>query len=64
MDVSLTAGTKFKFVGDDSWTTQMGADAKGDLVHNGGDIIVPKTGTFTVTLDLSGGGGNYVYSIK
>lgn len=63
-NVSLTAGTKFKFVGDDSWTTQIGVDSKGDLVTNGGDITVAKTGTFTVTLDLSGGAGNYVYTVK
>lgn len=63
-NVSLTAGTKFKFEGDGNWTTQIGLDSKGDLVANGGDIIVAKTGTFTVTLDLSGGAGNYVYTVK
>jgi hypothetical protein len=63
-NVSLTAGTKFKFEGDANWTTQIGVDSKGDLVNNGGDIIVAKTGTFTVTLDLSGGAGNYVYTVK
>lgn len=63
-NVSLTAGTKFKFEGDANWSTQIGVDAKGNLANNGSDIIVPKTGTFTVTLDLSGGAGNYSYSIK
>jgi hypothetical protein len=63
-NVSMTAGQKFKFEGDASWTTQIGADSKGDLVANGGDLIVAKTGTFTVTLDLSGGAGNYVYTVK
>jgi len=63
-NVSMTAGQKFKFEGDNNWTTQIGADAKGDLVANGDNIIVAKTGTFTVTLDLSAGAGNYVYTVK
>lgn len=63
-NVNLTAGTKFKFEGDANWTTEIGLNTKGDLVGGGGDIIVAKTGTFTVTLDLSGGAGNYVYTVK
>jgi hypothetical protein len=63
-NVSLTAGTNFKFEGDGSWTAELGLDSKGNLVNSGGNIPVPKTGTFTVTLDLSGGAGNYAYTIK
>ncbi len=62
--VSLTAGTSIKFPGDPNWTTNFGVDSKGNLAYGGGNITVPKTGTFTVTLDLSGGAGNYTYSIK
>jgi hypothetical protein len=63
-NVSLTAGTKFKFEGDANWTTEIGLNSKGDLVASGGNIIVAKTGTFTVSLDLSGGAGNYIYTVK
>jgi hypothetical protein len=63
-NVSLTAGSKLKFEGDDSWGNELGLDSKGNLVLKGSDIIAPKTGTFTVTLDLSGGAGNYAYTIK
>ena len=63
-NVSLTAGTKFKFEGDANWTSEIGVNSKGDLVASGGDIIVAKTGTFTVSLDLSAGAGNYIYTVK
>jgi len=62
--VSLTAGTGYKFVGDGNWTTSFGADTKGNLSYSGGNITVAKTGNFTVTLDLSGGAGNYAYTVK
>lgn len=62
--VSMTAGDKFKFLGDSDWAYVFGLDTKGNLVFNGGDVIATKTGTFTVTLDLSQGAGNYTYSIK
>jgi hypothetical protein len=62
--VSLTEGSGFKFVGDPGWATNFGVDDKGNLAYNGGNIIAAKTGTFTVTLDLSGGAGNYSYSVK
>jgi hypothetical protein len=62
--VSLTAGTGYKFLGDPNWNTNFGVDGKGNLAYNGGNIVVAKTGTYTITLDLSGGAGNYVYSLK
>jgi hypothetical protein len=63
--VSLTAGTGIKFVGDPAWKTMYGVDSKGRLAQGSQtSIVVRKTGTFTVTLDLSHGAGNYNYSIK
>jgi len=62
--VNLTAGGKLKFVGDAAWNTNFGIDTKGNLAYGGNDIIAAKTGSFTITLDLSGGAGNYTYSIK
>lgn len=62
--VSITSGTKFKFVGDDSWGIELGVDSKDALVNKGGNITAAKTGTFTVTLDLSGGAGNYNYTMQ
>ncbi len=63
-NVSLTAGSTFKFVGDPGWASSFGLDSKGNLAFGGGNIIVAKTGVFTVTLDLSQGAGNYSYSVK
>lgn len=62
--VSMTVGDKFKFEGNTNWTFEFGLDSKGNLVFSGGNIIAAKTGTFTVTLDLSQGAGNYTYSVK
>lgn len=63
--VSLAAGSGIKFVGDPGWNTFYGVDAKGNLSQNSQtSIVVPKTGVYTVTLDLSHGAGNYTYSIK
>ena len=62
--ISLTAGTGFKFLGDPGWATSYGVDSKGNLSGSGGNIPVTKTGTYTVTLDLSGGAGNYSFSLK
>jgi starch-binding outer membrane protein SusE/F len=63
-NVSLTAGSSFKFVGDPGWASSFGLDSKGNLAFGGGNIIAAKTGVFTVTLDLSNGAGNYSYSVK
>ena len=62
--VSMTAGTNFQFAGDPNYNNSFGADSKGNFVFKGGNIVVPKTGTYTVTLDLSGGAGNYSFSLK
>jgi hypothetical protein len=63
-NVSMTAGDKFKFEGNTTWTMEFGVDAKGNLTFKGDNIIAARTGTFTVTLDLSQGAGNYTYSVK
>lgn len=64
-NVNLTAGTGIKFVGDPSWNTFYGVDANDNLVQSSQtSISITKTGTYTVTLDLSHGAGNYTYSIK
>lgn len=65
--VNLTAGDTFKFVGDSGWNDCFGEDTKGNFIFgNGsiGNITATKTGTFTVTLDLSQGAGNYTFSVK
>jgi hypothetical protein len=62
--VSMTAGDKFKFEGNANWTAEIGWDSKSNLVFGGGNIIAAKTGTFTVTLDLSQAAGNYTFSAK
>jgi hypothetical protein len=62
--VALTAGTAFKFLGDPGWVTNFGINSKGGLSYGGANIPVTKSGTFTITLDLSQGAGNYAYSVK
>ena len=64
--ITLTAGANlgFKFVGDPGWATNFGVDAKGNLAYNGANIPITKSGTYTVTLDLSQGAGNYAWSLK
>jgi hypothetical protein len=62
--ITLTAGGGWKFVGDPSWNTNYGVDSKGNLMINGPNINVAKTGTYTITLDVSQGAGNYTYSVK
>jgi hypothetical protein len=63
-NISLTAGSTYKFVGDPGWVSSFGLDSKGNLAFGGGNIIALKTGVFTVTLDLSQGAGNYSFSVK
>ncbi|HEY4206665.1 MAG TPA: SusE domain-containing protein [Puia sp.] len=62
--VSMKAGDTFKFEGNGSWTAEIGWDSKGNLVAGGGNIVAAKTGTFTVTLDLSQAAGNLTFSAK
>lgn len=62
--ISLTAGQGWKFVGDAGWVNNFGVDSKGNLSYNGPNIAVAKTGTYTVTLDLSQGAGNYTYTLQ
>jgi hypothetical protein len=73
-NVSLTAGKKIVFTANGSYDINYKVNAEGKLVFAGApgwgasvgamDITVPKTGVFTVTMDLSKGDGNYTYSIK
>ena len=65
--VQMTAGNQWKFVGDSGWNNCYGLDSKGNFVFGNGSVgnfTVTKTGTYTVTLDLSQGAGNYTYSVK
>jgi len=62
--VSMTTGDTYKFEGDGNWVNSFGLDSKGGLAFGGGNITALKTGTFTVTLDLSGGAGNYFFTVK
>lgn len=69
-NVSLTAGKTFVFTSNGSYDISYKVDAKGALVFAGppswagNNIPVAKTGIYTVTLNLSKGNGNYVYSVK
>lgn len=69
-NVSLTAGKTFVFTSNGSYDISYKVDAKGNLIFAGppswagNNISIPKTGVYTVTLDLSGGAGNYRYSVQ
>jgi hypothetical protein len=65
--VNLVAGKQFKFVGDASYNNCFGLDSKGNFAYGNGNIgnfTTATSGTYTVTLDLSKGSGNYSYSVK
>jgi hypothetical protein len=64
--VTMAAAGKFKFVSNSDWNNQYGLDSKGNLLlgNTSGNIVAAKAGTFTVTLDLSQGAGNYAWSLK
>lgn len=65
--LTMTAGQQFKFVGDASYNNCFGLDPKGNFVYGNGSVgnfKASKNGTFTITLDLSKGNGNYTYTIK
>ena len=69
-NVSFTAGQKFVFTCNGSYDICYKVDDNGKLIFagspvwGGNDIVVNETGTFKITLDLSGGDGNYTYSIE
>jgi hypothetical protein len=64
--ITMAAGGHFKFVSNSDWNNQYGLDSKGNLLlgNTSGNITSTKAGTFTVTLDLSQGAGNYAWSLK
>lgn len=63
---TLKAGAELKFRANNAWDIDMGdklpADGKPD--YKGDNIKSPGAGTYTITLDLSKGEGNYAYSIN
>jgi len=65
--VNLVAGKQWKFVGDPNYNSCFGVDSKGNFVFGNGNVAnftTATSGTYTVTLDLSQGNGNYTYSVK
>lgn len=68
--VTLTAGKSFAFTSNYGWNFNYRVDPAGHFIYGGppgwAGVNVPITasGTFTVTLDLSGGNGSYTYSIQ
>jgi len=52
VEAELPANTEFKFRANDDWAINLGGTL-GNLVPNGGNIIVAEAGTYTITLDLS-----------
>ena len=69
-NVSLTAGKAIVFTANGSYDISYKVDAKGALTFAGppawagNNIVAPKTGVFTIKLNLSKGNGNYSYSIE
>jgi hypothetical protein len=64
--ITMAAGGTFKFISNSDWTNSYGLDSHGNLLlgTSSGNVVSPKAGTFTITLDLSQGQGNYAYSIN
>ncbi len=68
-NVRFTAGDVFVFTSNGNYDISYKINADGKLVYAGpptwagNNIPVPGTGTYTVTLDLSGGTGSYTYKI-
>jgi hypothetical protein len=61
---STTGGQEVKFRANDAWTLNYGdTGADGSLEPDGGNIAVPTTGTYIVTLDLSNPRA-YTYSLQ
>lgn len=69
-NVALTAGKSFVFTCNGGYDISYKVDADGKLLFAGppswagNNIPISKTGTFTVTLDLSAGDGKYTYSVN
>jgi hypothetical protein len=69
-NVSFTAGNAFVFTSNGSYDISYKVNTDGKLVYAGPpgwagkNITVSTTGTYKVTLDLSGGDGNYTYKIQ
>lgn len=69
-NVNFSAGDEFAFIANGGWDINYKVDGSGKLVFGGppnwegSNIPAPGTGTYTVILDLSGGNGNYTYSIQ
>ena len=69
-NVSLTSGKAIVFTCNGGYDISYKLDAGGKLIFAGppswagNNISVTKTGTFTVTLDLSAGDGSYTYKIQ
>ncbi|MCM1318907.1 MAG: SusF/SusE family outer membrane protein, partial [Muribaculaceae bacterium] len=51
-EVTFAAGDEWKFRANDNWDINLGGSIS-NLVLNGGNLVAPGAGTYTVTLDLS-----------
>jgi hypothetical protein len=69
-NVTFKAGDTFAFTANNGWNLSYKVDANGKLIFAGppawagSNIPVPGAGTYTITLDLSAGDGNYTYKIQ
>lgn len=69
-NVSLTAGKVIVFTSNGNYDISYKVDADGKLIFagaptwSGNNIPVKTTGVYKVTLDLSGGAGNYTYTLE
>jgi starch-binding outer membrane protein SusE/F len=69
-NVNFTAGGVFVFTSNGNYDISYKINADGKIVYAGPptwaglNIPVPGTGTYTVTLDMSGGIGSYTYKIQ
>jgi hypothetical protein len=69
-NVNFSAGNKFVFTANGGYDLSYKIDATGKLIYagppnwSGSNIPAPGAGTYTVILDLSGGNGNYTYTIQ
>ncbi|WP_303311091.1 SusE domain-containing protein [Hymenobacter sp. BT730] len=64
--VTTTLGAgELKFRANNAWAINMGDNgANGSPDYDGSNIVSPGAGSYTITLDLSKGAGNYSYSIS